>query len=54
MNSFLFYIKGYLRVRVSGYGATRFINICNKRGFCLREVEQGDGEYVLNILMFSA
>lgn len=51
MNSFLFYIKGYLRVRVSGYGATRFINICNKRGFCLREVEQGDGEYVLNILI---
>lgn len=51
MNSFLFYLKGYVRVRVYGYGVTRFINICNKRGLCLREIEQGEEEYIFHILI---
>ncbi|MBQ7765733.1 MAG: sporulation protein YqfD [Lachnospiraceae bacterium] len=52
MHSFLFYIQGYVRISVQGFGATRFINICNKRGFRLRDLEQKEDEYELNILIW--
>ncbi len=49
MNSFLLILHGYVRIRVKGYGATRFVNICKKRGFYIRNLEQNADEYELNI-----
>lgn len=49
MNSQLHMLRGYVRIRVKGYGATRFINICNKRGLRIHNMEQTGDEYELNI-----
>ncbi len=49
MNSFLLMIQGYVRIRVKGYGATRFVNICKKRGFPIHNLVQKEEEYELNI-----
>ncbi len=49
MRSFQSMIQGFVRIRVKGYGATRFVNICKKRGFHIHDLVQGDEEYELNI-----
>lgn len=49
MNSFLLMIQGYVRICVKGYGATRFVNICKKRGFHIHNLEQSADKYELNI-----
>ncbi|MBO5342662.1 MAG: sporulation protein YqfD [Lachnospiraceae bacterium] len=51
MGSFLFYIKGYVRIRVTGYGVPRFVNICSKRGIRLWDIEKQNDLYLTNILI---
>ncbi len=49
MNSYLHMLQGYVRIRIKGYGTTRFINICNKRGLHIRNMEQIGEEFELDI-----
>lgn len=49
MNSYFRLIRGYLRIQVKGYGATRFINICSKRGMKLWDMEKTEDGYNLCI-----
>lgn len=49
MNSYFRAICGYVCVQVKGYGATRFINICAKRGIKLWNVEKNEEGYRVNI-----
>ena len=51
MHSFLNFLQGYVRIRIEGAGVTRFINICNKRGYRLWNLEQKEECYELNILV---
>ena len=51
MHSFLFFLQGYVRICVQGFGVTRFVNICNKRGYRLWNLEQKEECYEFNILI---
>lgn len=51
MSSFVSFIKGYVRIRIAGYGVTRFVNICSKRGICLWNIEKQNELYLVNILI---
>lgn len=53
MNSYFRSLWGYVRIQVKGYGATRFINICAKRGIKLWNVEKNEEGYFLNISISS-
>lgn len=47
MHSYFRSLQGYLRIRIKGYGATRFINICSKRGIKLWDMEKEEEGYQL-------
>lgn len=49
MNSYLRLLCGYVRIHIRGYGATRFINICSKRGMKLWDMEKTETGYYLSI-----
>ena len=49
LHSYFRSFRGYLRIRIKGYGATRFINICSKRGIKLWDMEKDDEGYELCI-----
>ncbi len=51
MSSFVYYLKGYVRIRISGDGGTRFVNICSKRDIRLWNVEKKDDIYCVNIMI---
>ncbi len=43
------YIKGYIRIRVIGYSAERFLNACSHKGIFLWGLKPVDGAYEMNI-----
>lgn len=43
------YIRGYLRIRVTGYSAERFLNACRYRGIKLWDLRPLSGAYEMNI-----
>lgn len=47
MNSYFRMLRGYVRIRINGYGATRFINICSKKRIKLWEMEKTEDGYML-------
>ena len=47
--TFLRYIKGYLRIRITGRSAERFINACRYKGICLWGLKSDFGNYEMNI-----
>ncbi len=47
MNSYFRMLRGFLRIHVKGYGATRFVNICSKREIKLWDVEKTEEGYLL-------
>ncbi len=49
MNSYFRMLRGFLRIHVKGYGATRLINICSKRNMKLWDVEKTEEGYYLNL-----
>lgn len=49
MHSYFRFLSGYVRIRIQGYGATRFVNICSKRGIAIWDLERSDEEFLLNI-----
>lgn len=49
MNLYLRFLRGYVRIRVSGYGINRFVNICSKRGIILWEMEKQENNIYLNM-----
>ena len=49
MNTYFRMLRGFLRIQVKGYGATRFINICSKRNMKLWDIEKSDDGYFLNL-----
>ncbi len=51
MNSYFRMLRGFLRVHVKGYGATRLINICSKRNMKLWNVEKTEEGYYLNLFI---
>ena len=42
------YIKGYIRIRVIGYSAERFLNACSHKGIFLWGLKPVDGAYEMN------
>lgn len=51
MNSYFRMLRGFLRIHVKGYGATRLINICSKRNMKLWDVERTEDGYCFNLLI---
>lgn len=45
----LLYIRGYLRIRITGYSAERFLNACSHRGIRLWNLRPVDNSYEMNI-----
>ena len=43
------YIRGYLRIRVQGIYAERFLNACGHRNICLWDIRPVSGAYEMNI-----
>ena len=43
------YIRGYLRIRVQGIYAERFLNACGQRNICLWDIRPVSGAYEMNI-----
>lgn len=43
------YIKGYIRIRVIGYSAERFLNACSHKGIFLWGLKPVGGAYEMNI-----
>lgn len=43
------YIRGYLRIRVTGYSAERFLNACSHRGIRLWDLQSMHNTYEMNI-----
>lgn len=49
MIAFLKYIRGYLRIRVSGFSSERFMNLCSNRGILLWDIVREGDVYEMNI-----
>lgn len=47
MNSYFRYFRGYLQIRIRGYGATRFMNICSQKGIRLWDIVKEEDGYCL-------
>ena len=43
------YIKGYIRIRITGYSTERFLNACSHRGILLWGLEPVNRAYEMNI-----
>ncbi|MCM1192363.1 MAG: sporulation protein YqfD [Butyrivibrio sp.] len=49
MIEFLKYIRGYLRIRVSGFSPERFMNLCSNKGILLWKIVREGDVYYMNI-----
>ena len=49
MIEFLKYIRGYLRIRVSGFSPERFMNLCSNKGILLWKIVKEGDVYYMNI-----
>ena len=49
MVEFLKYIRGYLRIRVSGFSPERFMNLCSNKGILLWKIVKEGDVYYMNI-----
>ena len=49
MIKFLKYMRGYLRIRVSGFSPERFMNLCSNRGILLWDITREGDVYYMNI-----
>ncbi len=49
MIKLLKYIRGYLRIRVSGFSPERFMNLCSNRGILLSNIVREGDVYYMNI-----
>lgn len=49
MLRFLRFIKGYLVIHISGYGAERFLNLCHNRNIFLWDIFYTDHVYAMKI-----
>ncbi len=49
MVAFLKYIRGYLRIRVSGFSPERFMNLCTNKGILLWQIVRDGDVYYMNI-----
>ncbi|MBQ8247707.1 MAG: sporulation protein YqfD [Lachnospiraceae bacterium] len=49
MNIYFRMLRGYVRIKISGYGEKRFINICSKRGIELWEMERTEDDVYTNL-----
>ena len=46
-------MRGYVRIRVNGFAAERFINLCGNRGICLWEIIKCGDDYCMNLYLKS-
>ncbi|MCM1112855.1 MAG: sporulation protein YqfD [Muribaculum sp.] len=46
------YIRGYLRIRVTGFSPERFMNLCSNRDILLWDIEQSGDGYVMCISLY--
>ena len=46
-------IKGYVRIRVNGFAAERFMNLCGNRGILLWEIVKCGDDYCMNMYLKS-
>ena len=49
MIAFLKYLRGYLRIRVSGFSPERFMNLCSNKGILLWNIVREGDVYYMNI-----
>ena len=49
MVEFLKYVRGYLRIRVSGFSPERFMNLCSNKGILLWKIEREGDVYYMNV-----
>lgn len=49
MIAFLKYLRGYLRIRVSGFSPERFMNLCSNKGILLWNIVREGDIYYMNI-----
>ncbi len=49
MVKFLKYLKGYVRIRVSGFAPERFMNLCSNKNILLWEIEKEENVYYMSI-----
>lgn len=49
MIQLLKYIRGYLRIRVSGFSPERFMNLCSNKGILLSNIVREGGVYYMDI-----
>ncbi len=49
MIEFLKYIRGYLRIRVTGFSPERFMNLCSNKGILLWNISREGDVYYMNI-----
>lgn len=49
MLEFLKYLRGYLRIRVSGFSPERFMNLCSNKGILLWKIVREGDVYYMNI-----
>ena len=49
MVEFLKYVRGYLRIRVSGFSPERFMNLCSNKGILFWKIEREGDVYYMNI-----
>ena len=43
------YIRGYVRIRITGHRMERFINACNYREIKIWDLSASDGSYEMNL-----
>ena len=43
------YIRGYVRIRITGHRMERFINACNYRKIKIWDLSASDGSYEMNL-----
>ena len=49
MISFFRYLKGYVRVRLTGYSPERFLNLCKSRHVEIWELQNNGFYYEMNV-----
>lgn len=49
MIAFLKYLRGYLRIRVSGFSPERFMNLCSNKGILLWNIVREGDVYYMNV-----
>ena len=53
MTKLLKSIRGYVRIRVNGFAAQRFMNLCGNRGILLWEIVKCGDDYCMNLYLKS-